>query len=920
MTTPGVGDSSSSSSLLSDSSLPSDSSPLPSGSSSLPSGSSALPSGSSSLPSGSSSLPSNSSSLPSGSSSLFSGLSPIPSDSSTSPDVPIPSCSLSDEPSAEKSGTGPWDIPIPTVSMTETSGQTYGCDNKTAEEHYRRLGRESMKSFLGPMPAEAFLDTFLHRDNVDRRRQPSSVRAFEKVPKHGTTEQRIYKPLTDALNFRSTTNNVRRCPNFTFWDTSVYADQSGPGGAMGSVKPDICCYPDTLLHGVGHPKSNPSARPAHMGFVAFWFEIKATEGQDFFTDPPDDTDNRDYWQFVLKGRDGIARTDAVRDLGQAVNYAAEASKRQHRHCCFSISLSGTSARFIRWDRAGAIVSKKFDIHERPELLCDFVWCFAHISDADRGYDLTVGPATRTEEKIFHKKIAAHICTQVDVQNASDLGRLLDEHSQKGSVTSIHLPEPAAPHANAKEGRRLLVSRPMVVPLSVAGRGTRAYWAYDETIDKGVENVPQVVYHGDVPQVLEVKNNVGEVRIRLLGSLWVCGRQVTDMSRIVVAKRYHYRMVLGVAGYTLLRLRGTAELLHAAYDAFRASKQAYEKANRLHRDISPGNIILVNPGVSVSHSRSRRGYLVDWDLSRDSERAGPREECEVSATWQFLAYEICANSHASNMEPPAGMSDEQLAQYKALHMIRHTIQHDMESILYVVMYCALLWCPHNGDGVTLRNILRAIFDYFQIRYTKTLQWHSRALQGWLTQVMDLHHPHRSQTANPHYQSTPGVDAPVESREWTPDTLDVLWRRILASHDAPTLSYNDRIDNIARYSEHFHQLVPHSALPHPHQPTQASPKRKRAHSQDEGAPEPKQARYSPQVDAPDDGSLGSVAQATIDMDRSTMSHSTMGEEKDTSSIGTLTRRRVSVGSDRTVRGSMEKGRARGGRAGRASERER
>ncbi len=41
----------------------------------------------------------------------------------------------------------------------------------------------------------------------------------------------------------------------------------------------------------------------------------------------------------------------------------------------------------------------------------------------------------------------------------------------------------------------------------------------------------------------------------------------NMSRIVIAKRYHYRMVLGVAGYTLLRLRGTAELLHAGYDAF-----------------------------------------------------------------------------------------------------------------------------------------------------------------------------------------------------------------------------------------------------------------------------------------------------------------------------------------------------------------
>ncbi len=52
--------------------------------------------------------------------------------------------------------------------------------------------------------------------------------------------------------------------------------------------------------------------------------------------------------------------------------------------------------------------------------------------------------------------------------------------------------------------------------------------------------------------------------------WVCGQSVTEVSKIVVTKRYHYRMVVDVAGYTLLRLRGTAELLHAAYDAFRGT--------------------------------------------------------------------------------------------------------------------------------------------------------------------------------------------------------------------------------------------------------------------------------------------------------------------------------------------------------------
>lgn len=280
-----------------------------------------------------------------------------------------------------------------------------------------------------------------------------------------------------------------------------------------------------------------------MGFVAFWFEIKATEGQDFFSDPPDNTDNRDYWQFVLKGRSGTDHTTAMENLGQAANYATEACKRQHRHCCFSISLSRTSARFIRWDRAGAIVSKKFDILKQPEFLCDFLWCFAHISDVERGYDLTVGPATKQEENIFLHKITAHILTQVHVEDELELGRLLEEHAQKGSVTSIHLPDTASSKADAQKGRRLLVSRPMVVPLSFAGRGTRTYWAYDEKNDKvvflkdtwrydidseregdilnhlnkhRVENVPEVLYHGDVPNAREVRDKSGEIRIEYAG--------------------------------------------------------------------------------------------------------------------------------------------------------------------------------------------------------------------------------------------------------------------------------------------------------------------------------------------------------------------------------------------------------------------
>ncbi len=208
------------------------------------------------------------------------------------------------------------------------------------------------------------------------------------------------------------------------------------------------------------------------------------------------------------------------------------------------------------------------------------------------------------------------------------------------------------------------------------------------------------------------------------------------------------------------------------------------------------------------------------------------------------------------------------------MYKHTIKHDMESMLYVVLYCALLWCPHNADGALLRNILSGMFDFFQLtddgrptggagklqnmqhrQWTSQLQWHSAAVQAWLTQVMDLHHPARP--GFPFESLISDASRPEAVPQWTPDALDALWKKILESNGA-TLSCNDRCDNIQRFELHFKQRTPHSALPRPNQPTHASPpgpKRRAPWSDDEDTPQAKHPRYSPDVEAPEDQSTTS-----------------------------------------------------------------
>ncbi len=68
----------------------------------------------------------------------------------------------------------------------------------------------------------------------------------------------------------------------------------------------------------------------------------------------------------------------------------------------------------------------------------------------------------------------------------------------------------------------------------------------------------------------------------------------------------------------------------------AIQDARTLANRLHRDVSVGNIILVRdkPG-SV-----RKGYLIDWEVSSEvddsgkSQEAGRMVSCKISHYLQF----------------------------------------------------------------------------------------------------------------------------------------------------------------------------------------------------------------------------------------------------------------------------------------------
>ncbi|KAI0948918.1 hypothetical protein AcW1_008660 [Taiwanofungus camphoratus] len=677
--------------------------------------------------------------------------------------------------------------PVETPLRRRNHNQYGHFDPEGARSRNLRYAQEA-RNFLGPMPVEDFLDEFLPETSVP---MPNIKDAFKHVPKGAAKEKDIYIPLISILNGGGR-GRRSRCPGFVFVDTS---DRTEDEETNGRSRPDVCCYLKPTAKLV---KENNVTPCTPLGLAELYIEVKPTPEQDFFSDPSPGDDRASH-QFILNFSDEDELEKATEDFGQSVAHAAEILARQHRLFLFSISLSGSCARLIRWDRAGAIATEAFDLHDRPELLCEFLWRFSHSSDADRGYDTTVEQVGPEEERNFKEVITSHVKEQLGLEGTV-LSRAVREHYWKGMVVAINVYDGQSKDAQV---HRYLVSRPVASPLSVASRATRGYWAVDANLkvaflkdtwryavrgmelegtildelrQAGVENVPNLIHHGDVPEqeicddestehdVSDGTTMRGESYSQCtrtddyVASKWLCtGDSENEQRKIVVTPHVHYRLTLSTVGYALQTFRGSEELLHCTYGAFHAMLEARNKNNRLHRDISLGNIIM----VKEPSSHIRKGYLIDWELSCYIDRDEEARQYERTGTWQFMSAKVLSGD-------------------KALH----TLQDDMESILYVVLYCALRWGPHNVKRKTLFNTLRHLFDEawedddgtsggsgkllnkFTRRYTKAFTFHSVPLQYWLDTVMNLNSP------------LPGREYEEFRDKWEdPVHLDTFWTHFL-----------------------------------------------------------------------------------------------------------------------------------------------
>ncbi|KAJ3003616.1 hypothetical protein NUW54_g5207 [Trametes sanguinea] len=118
----------------------------------------------------------------------------------------------------------------------------------------------------------------------------------------------------------------------------------------------------------------------------------------------------------------------------------------------------------------------------------------------------------------------------------------------------------------------------------------------------------------------------------------------------------------------------------------AMRDALDKGSRIHRDLSVGNVIPVKErGQNI-----RRGYLIDWDASIRVDEDGQALQAGRAGTFTFSSARVLNWSFKTENG-------------------KHTFLDDMESLIYVVLYCALLYLPHNQTLRDLTDLYQAFFD-------------------------------------------------------------------------------------------------------------------------------------------------------------------------------------------------------------------
>ncbi|KAL6300807.1 hypothetical protein BKA93DRAFT_752437 [Sparassis latifolia] len=533
--------------------------------------------------------------------------------------------------------------------------------------------RTEMAGRVFEIPVEKFMDEFIPGPNLtlSKRERGKWKRKFRDLDLI-TEESQMYPGFCAAVNLVLGKVEGNR---LVARDTADWGDKTEDGAkltGLGSVaRPSVSIYPNTPEAVRDHELTAADVGEQRLCIP---IELKIDHTLSAF-------------EFLKPEKESPVRSEKA--MGRVADCASKILLAQHREFCLVVYVFKSLVRLVRWDRVGAIVSEPFN-YVAGGTLQTFIYRVGHMSHAGLGYDPTVVAAMPAEIQLmencrerlndYHKqcldeamspkwpiyKVAFYVKDLVDSEALRK-----DARSARQSVPTSN----STPHASLDDGttlpidasnpslhsddtsisepvRYFLIGRPRFAAHSPTGRATRGYVAYD--METG--------------------------RLAFLKDTWR-----PDSSKIHPEREvYELEVAAGSdpvvkeVGRPLDDHENSREMLYATFDALTAHREAWERADVLHRDISIGNILIDedpdNPGYHGVVPKVIKGFLNDWDLCKYKDEL-----------------------------------DTLLLQFPRK---RYEVSDDLESFMHVVNWLALKWYRHRlRAGITLQQHMADTYDHW-----------------------------------------------------------------------------------------------------------------------------------------------------------------------------------------------------------------
>ncbi|KAK0211571.1 hypothetical protein IW262DRAFT_1486011 [Armillaria fumosa] len=384
--------------------------------------------------------------------------------------------------------------------------------------------------------------------------------------------------------------------------------------------------------------------------------------------------------------------------GQISCYAGVTMMVQHRSHLFTILICGRFARFIRWDRSGAIVSRRFDYTQEKTLVFDFYLRFAQLSPSQRGNDPTVSPLTdhgvaaiaRDKFDLFdtdmwHGDAGPKPKRDISIEDQKLLRieMTIDNKTRQFVVCAPKFDDGAFSPFGRSTRRSLAIDLDSPDLLDPGKRYggllfMKDYWREDSPRTVKESDVYHLLAQHDVPHVAKMETG-GDIP----GMVTIAQQYARTLPNQLPGNRLPtlqaHRISLKTIGRDLTTFCSVKSLVTCIADAMKAHQVAFQKACILHRDISVGNIMITS---------KHRGFLIDWDHCVILTDRGVDRRVGRTGTWQFMSARLLGSFGTT-----------------------HTIVDDRESSLWVLLYVALRYTPNPLHPVALHHDLNLWFQDF-----------------------------------------------------------------------------------------------------------------------------------------------------------------------------------------------------------------